>query len=80
MKNLAEHMQNAGITVERLATSAGLDKRLVKAIASGNFVPDPSQRQRLAVALGVSTADVSWDHAVPVQHMRGNGSQCGRST
>ena len=60
---LPELMQDAGITVEQLATSSGLDKRLVKAIPSGNFVPDPSQRQRLAVAFGVSTDDVTWDHS-----------------
>ena len=37
-------------------------------------------RHPLAAALGVSTDDISCGHAVPVQHMRGNGPQCGRST
>jgi hypothetical protein len=52
----------------------------VKAIVSGNYTPSPAQRQRLAAALGVSTDDISWGHAVPVEHLRGNGPQCGRST
>ena len=34
----------------------------------------------LAAALGVSTDDISWDHAVPVEHLRGNGPQTGRAT
>jgi len=79
-EDLARALQDAGITVEQLATSSGLDKRLVNAIASGNFVPDPSQRKRLATAVGVSQDEIEWDHVVPVQHMRGNGPQFGRST
>jgi len=73
-------MEEAGMSVGQLATGAGLDAKLVQAIVSGNYTPSPSQRQRLAAALGVSTDDISWGHAVPVQHMRGNGPQCGRST
>ncbi len=80
MKPIAHYMEEAGITVGQLVTASGLDAKLVKAIASGNYIPSPSQRQRLAAALGVSTDEISWDHAVPVQHLRGNGPQCGRST
>jgi hypothetical protein len=56
-----------------------LDGKLVQAIVSGNYTPSPAH-QRLAAALVVSPADVSWDHAVPVEHLRGNGPQAGRST
>ncbi len=80
MKAIAHCMEEAGMSVGQLATGAGLDAKLVQAIVSGNYTPSPSQRQRLAAALGVSTDDISWGHAVPVQHMRGNGPQCGRST
>jgi hypothetical protein len=80
MKPLARHMEEAGISVGQLVTAARLDAKLVKAIVSGNYIPSPSQRQRLAAALGVSSDDISWEHAVPVQHIRGNGPQCGRST
>jgi hypothetical protein len=62
------------------ATSAGLDAKLVKAIVSGNYTPSPFERRRLAAALGVSIEDVSWGHAVPVEHLRGNGPQTGRAT
>lgn len=80
MKPIARYMEEKGIDVGQLVAAAGLDRKLVEAIVKGNFTPSPSQRQRLAAALGVSTGDVSWGHAVPVQHMRGNGPQVGRST
>jgi hypothetical protein len=80
MKPIARYMEENGINVGQLVTATGLDAKLVKAIVSGNYTPSPSQRQRLAAALNVSTEDIAWGHSVPVQHMRGNGPQCGRST
>jgi ribosome-binding protein aMBF1 (putative translation factor) len=80
MKPIARYLEETGISVGQLATAAGLDTKLIKAIVSGNYTPSPSQRQRLAAVLGVSADDISWGHAVSVQHMRGNGPQCGRST
>ena len=80
MKPIARYLEAGGITVAQLITDSGLDAKLVKAIVSGNFTPSPFQRQRLAAALGVSVDDISWDHAVPVEHLRGNGPQCGRPT
>jgi hypothetical protein len=73
-------MEETGIGLGQLVTATGLDSKLVKAIVSGNYTPSPSQRQRLAAALSVSTDDIAWGHAVPVQHLRGNGPQSGRST
>ena len=80
MKSIASYVVERGITERELATTAGLDLKLVKAIVSGNFTPSPTHRQRLASALGVSLEDVAWGHAVPVEHLRGNGPQCGRPT
>jgi hypothetical protein len=73
-------MEEAGISIGQLVIASGLDAKLVKAIVSGNYTPSPLHRQRLAAALGVSTDDISWGHAVTVEHLRGNGPQCGRST
>ena len=78
--SIARYMEETGISADQLVTTTGLDAKVVKAIVGGNYTPSPSQRQRLAAALGVSTDDISWGHAVPVQHIRGNGPQCGRST
>ncbi len=80
MRPLAYYMEKAGISVVQLVTASGLDAKLVKAIVGGNYTPSPSQRQRLAAALGVATDDIAWGHAVPVQHLRGNGPQSGRPT
>jgi transcriptional regulator with XRE-family HTH domain len=80
MKSIAHYMELNGISERELVTKSGLDRKLVRAIVSGNYTPSPSHRQRLAAALGASVDDISWDHAVPVQHLRGNGPQCGRST
>ena len=80
MKPIVHYMEETGISVDQLVAAAGLDAKVVKAIVSGNYTASPLQRQRLAAALGVSKDDISWGHAVPVEHMRGNGPQCGRST
>jgi len=80
MKPLARYMEEAGISVGHLITAAGLDPKLVEAIVRGNYTPSPSQRERLAGVLGVSTDEISWGHAVPVEHLRGNGPQVGRPT
>ena len=80
MKSITHYIEATGMSVEQLAAAAGLETKLVQAIAGGNYTPSPSQRQRLASALGVSIDDISWGHTVPVQHLRGNGPQSGRST
>ncbi len=80
MKPLARYMEETGTTLDQLITAAGLDRKLVKAIVSGNYTPSPFERQRLAAALGISADEISWGHAVPVQHLRGNGPQTGRAT
>lgn len=80
MEPIARYLEKTGISIGQLATTAGLDEKVVKAIVSGNYTPSPLQRQRLAAALGISTDEISWGHAIAVQHLRGNGPQCGRST
>ena len=80
MKPIGHYMEETGIGVPQLVEATGLQSRLVKAIVSGNYTPSPSERQRLADALGVAIDDISWGHAVPVQHLRGNGPQSGRQT
>jgi hypothetical protein len=79
MKPLARHMEELGFSLERLVAESGLDAARVKSIVEGNYTPDPVQRQKLAAALGLSIEDVSWGHAVGVDHMYGHGPQFGRS-
>jgi hypothetical protein len=80
MKPLAEHLQETGMSIDQLVAVSGLDGRIVKAIVEGQYTPSPFQRQRLAAVFGVSVGEIAWGHSVPVQHLRGNGPQSGRST
>ena len=80
MESLARHLEESGLDFDQLVRRAGLESKRVRAILKGQYTPSPSERQRLAAALGVAIDDVSWGHAVPVEHLRGNGPQSGRST
>jgi transcriptional regulator with XRE-family HTH domain len=80
MKPIAHYMEEMVIALDELVAKSGLDAKLVASIVSGNYTPSPSQRQRLAAAIGVSKDEISWDHSVSVQHLRGNGPQTGRAT
>ncbi len=80
MKPIAAHMEEMEISIDQLVARTGLDAKLVAAIVSGNYTASPSQRQRLADALGIAKDEIAWGHAVPVQHLRGNGPQTGRAT
>jgi transcriptional regulator with XRE-family HTH domain len=79
MKPLARLMEETGTSLETLVEASGLEAKLVKAIASGNYTPSPTERQRLAAALNVSVDDIAWGHAVPVDHLWGHGPQFGRT-
>lgn len=79
MKPLARVMEETGTSLQQLVEASGLEAKLVKAIATGNYTPSPSERERLATALGVSIDDIAWGHAVPVDHLWGHGPQFGRT-
>lgn len=79
IKSLAEWMTDRGIRIETLLEAAGLDRKVLTAIVHGRYTPSPQQRQRLAAALGITPAQISWGHTVPVEHIYGHGPQFGRS-
>ena len=80
MRPLAYFLEEKGMSIAQLAKASGLEVQRVKAIAEGNYTASPSDRQRLVEALEVLIEDIAWGHTVPVEHLRGNGPQCGRST
>ena len=80
MKLLAEALEEKGISVPELVAASGLERGIVKLLFAGSYTPSPSERSRIANALGVEVEDIAWGHTVPVQHLRGNGPQSGRST
>lgn len=80
MKTVSACLEERGMSIDQLIAASGLDSKRVKAIVSGNYTASPSDRQRLASALGVPAEDIAWNHSIGVQHLRGNGPQSGRST
>jgi transcriptional regulator with XRE-family HTH domain len=80
MKPIVHYLEQMGMTLDQLVSASKLDVKLVTAIVTGNYTPSPSQRELIAAALGVSKDEISWGHTVPVEHLRGNGPQVGRST
>jgi lambda repressor-like predicted transcriptional regulator len=80
MKPLAEVFTEKGMSVAELVAASGLENRVVKLLLAGSYTPSPSDRVRIAKALGVEVEEIAWGHTVPVQHLRGNGPQSGRST
>ena len=77
---VAELVQQAGITVDQLAVSSKVELRFLKLLLIGSYTASPSERERIAQALDVAIDDISWEHTVAVQHLRGNGPQTGRAT
>lgn len=78
-KSVAEWMSELGISLEALLEATGMEPKLIRAIASGQYTPSPQQRHQLAAALGVEANCIEWSHASSVQHIYGHGPQFGRS-
>jgi transcriptional regulator with XRE-family HTH domain len=79
VKSVSEWMAERGVSLEGLERATGLDRKVLEAICQGRYTPSPQQRQRVASALGVAPAQVSWGHATAVSHLYGHGPQFGRS-
>ncbi len=78
-RTLAQWLNERGMDVAKLVESSGLDQRVVESIVAGRYTTSPKQRERIAVALGVSVDHIQWGQAVEVHHMYGHGPQFGRS-
>jgi hypothetical protein len=79
MNPLAGWMAERGISLAELVEAAGLDRRVVEAVACDRYTPSTNQRQRLSTVLGVVPEQVAWGHLAQVEHMYGHGPQFGRS-
>jgi ribosome-binding protein aMBF1 (putative translation factor) len=79
VKSVAQWMAEKQVGMPELVATAGIDQRVVEAIAHGRYTPSPQQRQQLAKALGVDPEQIAWGHATAVEHMYGHGPQFGRS-
>lgn len=78
-KTVAYWMAERSISLDALIEASGLDRRVVEAMVHGRYTPSPTQRQRVAAALGVSAEQIAWGHQAEVSHIQGHGPQFGRS-
>ena len=56
-----------------LAERSGLDLKRLQSINLGQWTPSPSEREKIAQALGTSSDDIAWEHSTPIEHFYGPG-------
>jgi len=64
---VADLMDQQNLSVDELARSAGVDKRIVEAIAEQRYTPAPEHRDRVSQALGVDRQQIVWGHFCGVE-------------
>lgn len=62
-----------GLSLLDLAHRTGLDLKRLQAIFLGRWTPNPSEREKIATALGRASEDLAWGHETPIQHIYGHG-------
>ena len=71
--SVAELCQQQQLTLAQLVEQTGLEEDRIVAILMGRWTPSPTERQRIAAVLQVTTDQISWGHKIPVQHLYGHG-------
>ena len=72
-QSVAELCEHHKLTIEQLAEQSGLESGRITAIVLGRWTPSPAERQKIAAVFGVTTADITWGHKTPIQHIYGHG-------
>lgn len=70
MKTVDVLLEERGIALRQLAEWSALDIERVEAIVDGRWLPSPAERQKIAAALGVDAATVSWGHTMNPRNVR----------
>ena len=78
-RTISQWLTERSMTLEQLVETSGLEQRTVESIMAARYTTSPKQRERIAMALGVSVDQIQWGQAVAVHHMYGHGPQFGRS-
>jgi transcriptional regulator with XRE-family HTH domain len=71
--DIDELCRRQNLTVATRAERSGLDEQRVLAIYLGRWTPSPTERQKVAAALGVEIDQIAWGHKTPIQHIYGHG-------
>ncbi|MCG8587298.1 MAG: helix-turn-helix domain-containing protein [Pirellulales bacterium] len=70
---VAELCAERGLNAEQLAERCGFEQTRANAIVLGRWTPKPEERRAIAELFEVSTDDIRWGHATPIQHLWGHG-------
>ena len=70
MKTIDVLLEELDLVLDELAERSGLAIERVASIADGRWTPSPAEREKLANAMGVSVADVSWGHTMNPRNVR----------
>ncbi len=62
-----------GVSLLNLVEQSGLDLKRLQTIYRGQWTPSPSEREKIARALGTSSDDIAWEHSTPIEHFYGPG-------
>ncbi len=72
-KSVGDLCRDQEIDCGQLAERTGMDEQKLLAIMMGRWTPSPAERDKVAVALGVSKKEIAWGHKTPIQHIYGHG-------
>jgi transcriptional regulator with XRE-family HTH domain len=70
MKTIDVLIEERQIPLDELASTAGLSVERIAAIADGRWTPSPEERAKVAAALGVPVAEISWGHTMNPRNVR----------
>lgn len=71
MSNTFEWLfEQSQISRDQIAERSGLSRERVEAIVAGRWLPSPSERQRLADALGAQAEAIDWGHTMSPRNVR----------
>lgn len=70
MKTVEHLLDELNIDLDDLAERSGLTLERTQAIADGRWTPSPQERERLAAALGLPVAEISWGHTMNPRNVR----------
>jgi transcriptional regulator with XRE-family HTH domain len=72
-KTVATLCHEKQLSLKQLVEKTGVDEHRIVAILMGRWTPSPSDRDKIAEALGVARDDITWGHQTPIQHIYGIG-------
>jgi hypothetical protein len=70
MKTVEFLLEELKLSLDELAARAGLPIERAEAIADGRWTPSPAERDRIAEALGLPAAEISWGHTMNPRNVR----------